>query len=906
VPVLLHINSLLHNLFCRERIEKDLDNEIRSHLELLTDEKISDGMDREEATRAARIELGGIEQVKESVRAVRAGVWLATVSQDFLFAVRMLGKTPGFTLTAIAALTLGIGANVAIFSVVNTVILKPLRAPDPDRIVQIEQEFEGFPPSSGTGLPEFNLWREQTNIFEEVSAYRLDRVNLTGQVSPELIPVARVTLDFLHLFGAPVLRGRTFAADEDRPHGAKVAVLSYGFWGRHFGNDPNVLGSSITLGNENYAVIGILASNFDTEQFEQSPDVWIPFQIEADTNDHGSYCYVAARLKPGVTVPMAIAQLQPVREEYRRRFPTFSSKENFTVQPLREAMGNYSRPLIMLLVGAVTFVLLIACANVANLLLVRGTGRMHEIAIRVAVGAGRSRVIRQLLTESIVLSLAGAALGVILGMAGIRALLALYPGNLPLSSPTNPLHIPRIGESGSAVNLDWRVLGFTLLVSLLTGVLFGIVPAFQTSRADLNRLLKDNSGRSSAGVHHLKTRSLLVVSELGLALVMVIGSALLIRTYIALRSVDPGFNSHNVLTMQMSLTDTQFEKTSDMDRLVRDGVRRTEALPGVTRAAAACCLPLETVWQLPLIVVGRPLDGPYHRFGGWTFISPNYFDVFKIPLLRGRAFTDRDDANAPGVVIVNQAMAKALWPTGNPLEDRLIIGRGMRPEYEKDSPRRIVGIVGDVRDTVLSSPPRPAVYVPIAQLPDGINIINLRLLPITWIIRTQVEPHSLAVAIQNQVQQASGGLPVSGIRSMDEVEAQATARTRFEMVLMTVFGSSALLLAAIGIYGLMAYSVQERTHEIGIRLALGAESRNVRNMVLLQGVRLTLIGVALGVAAALVLTRFLSGFLFGVKSADLTIFVAVPLLLTAVSLLAVWLPARRATRMNILEILRYE
>jgi putative ABC transport system permease protein len=905
MPVLAHVNSLFHNLFRKERIEKELDDEIRSHLELLTDEKISEGMDREEATRAARIEIGGIEQVKENVRAVRAGVWIATVLQDFRFAVRMLRKTPGFTLTAIAALTLGIGANVAIFSVVNTAILKPLRAPDPDRIVQVEEAFEGVP-SSGTGLPEFNLWKEQTNVFQDVSAYRLDRVNLTDQSAPELIPVARVTLDFLHLFGAPVLRGRTFTADEDRPHGAHVAVLSYGFWSRHFGSDPQILGKSITLGSENYVVIGILASNFDTEQFEQIPDVWIPFQIEADTNDHGSYCFVAARLKPGVTVPVAIAQLQSVAEEYRRRFPSWNPKETFTVQPLREAMGNNSRPLIMLLAGAVTFVLLIACANVANLMLVRGTGRMHEIAIRVAVGAGRGRVIRQLLTESTLLSLAGGALGVIFGIAGIRALLALYPGNLPLSSPTNPLHIPRIGESGSAVNLDWRVLGFTLLVSLVTGLLFGILPAFQACRADLNDLLKENSGRTSSGVRHYKMRSLLVISEMALALVMAIGSALLIRTYIALRSVDPGFNSHNVLTMQMSLTDTRFEKTSEMDRLVRDGVSRTQALPGVTAAAAACCLPLETVWQLPLIVVGRPLGGPYHRFGGWTFISPNYFDVFNIPVLRGRAFTERDDAKAPAVVIINEAMAKTLWPTSDPLGDRLIIGKGMRPEYEKDSPRQIIGIVGDVRDTVLNRPPRPAMYVPIAQLPDGINIINLRLLPITWIVRTRVAPHSLSLAIENDLQQASGGLPISAIRSMDEVEAQATARERFEMLLMTVFGCSALLLAAIGIYGLIAYSVQQRMHEIGIRLALGAESRNVRNMVLFQGMRLALVGVALGIIAAFGLARFIAGFLFGVKSSDLTIFISVPLLLTAVSLLAVWLPAHRATRMNLLEVLRYE
>ena len=905
MPIFPTVSSLFQTFFRKERLDRDLEEEIRSHLELLIDDKISEGMGRDEAVRAARIELGGIEELKENVRAVRTGVWLTTVPQDFHFALRMLRKTPGFTLTAITALTLGIGANVAIFSVVNTVILKPLAAPDPDRIVQIEQAFDGVP-SSGTGYPEFNLWKEQTNIFEDVSAYRLDRISLTGHASPELVPIARVTLPFFHLFGAPVLRGRTFTADEDRPGGRNVAVLSYGFWERRFGKDPSILGTSMTLGSENYVVIGILAPNFDTEQFEEIPDVWIPFQIEPNTIDHGSYCYVAARLRPGVTVPMAIAQLQAADQEYRRRFPRWNPKETFTVQPLREAMGNNSRQLLNLLVGAVLFVLIIACANVANLLLVRGNARMHEIAIRVAVGAGRGRVIRQLLTESLLLSLSGGALGLVVGIVGIRALLALYPGNLPLSSPTNPLYIPRIGESGSAVTLDWRVVGFALLASLLTGVLFGILPAFQASYADLNVLLKESSVRSSSGLREQKTRSLLVISEIVLALVMLIGSALLIRTYIALRSVDPGFNSHNVLTMQMSLTGTRFEKTSEMDRLVRDGVSRTEGLPGVKAAAAACCLPLETVWQLPLIVVGRPLDGPFHRFGGWTFISPNYFDVFDIRILRGRAFTERDNAQAPGVVIINDAMAKALWPTSDPLGERLVIGKGMRPEYDKDVPRQIIGIVGNVRDTVLNRPPRPAMYVPIAQLPDGINIVNLRLLPITWIFRTRFKPHSLSSAIQTDLQQASGGLPVSAIRSMDEVEVQSTARTRFEMFLMTVFGCSALLLAAVGIYGLMAYSVQQRMHEIGIRLALGAKPRSVRKLVLFQGARLTLIGVVLGVIVALGLTHFIATFLFDVKPWDLTIFLAVPLLLTFVSLLAVWLPARRATRMNLLEVLRYE
>jgi putative ABC transport system permease protein len=846
-----------------------------------------------------------LEQMKAQRRTTRPVVWVESLLRDLWVAVRMLRKSPGFTVAAIATLALGIGANVAIFSVVNAVILKPLKAPDPDRIVQVEPTFQGFP-FRGTGLPEFNLWRQQTSVLQDVSAYRLDRMNLIGGSSPQLIPVASVTLDFFRLFGAPVLQGRTFNIDEDRPHGGNFAVLSYGIWTARFGSDPQILGKAITLGSADYAVIGVLDPNFGAEQFDLIPDVWLPFQIEPDTNDHGSYCYVAARLRPGVTPTMAIAKLQTVVEEYRRRFPTFASKESFTVQPILQAMGNSSRPLIRLLVGAVILVLLITCANVANLLLVRGSGRMQEVAIRSAVGARRSQVIRQLLMESTLLSLAGGTFGLLLGMGGIRALLALYPGNLPLTSPDNPLHISRIGESGSAVTLDWRVLGFAILVSLFAAILFGTFPAFQASRVDLNELLQESGTRSGSGVHQHRTRSILVISEIGLAVVMLIGSTLLTRTYVALRSVYPGFNSHDVLTMQMSLTGTRFEKSSELDKLVREGVGRVQSIPGVTSAAATCCLPLETVWQLPLIVVGRPLDGPYHRFGGWTFISPNYFDVFNIPVLRGRAFTERDDATATPVVIINEAMAKVLWPTSDPLGEQLVIGRGMRPEYAKDSPRQIIGIVGNVRDTFLNLPPRPAMYVPIAQLPDGINIVNLRLLPISWIVRTRVEPHSLAVTIQDDLKQASGGLPVSGTRSMDEVEVQATARARFEMLLMTIFGCLALLLAAIGIYGLMAYSVQQRNHEIGIRLALGAQSRDVRNMVILQGMRLAFAGVAVGIATSFVVTRFLAGFLFGVKAWDPLVFIVVPILLSGVALAAVWLPARQATHTDLMDVLRYE
>ena len=515
------------------------------------------------------------------------------------------------------------------------------------------------------------------------------------------------------------------------------------------------------------------------------------------------------------------------------------------------------------------------------------------------------RIIRQMLTESLALSLIGGALGVALGTAGIRGFLSIYP-TTPLGVTLNPVNIPRIGQAGSAVTLDWRVLSFTVLVCVITGVLFGLLPALQASNTDLSTALKESSGRSGTGFRQSKTRSILVVSEMTLALVLLIGAALLIRTSIALRSVKPGFDSHNVLTMQMSLAGARFQQTSGIDQLVRGGVERLDSVPGVEAAATSCCLPLETVWQLSFIVQGRPLNGRIHGVAGWTFISPGYFDALKIPVLRGRAFNERDDATQPGVVIINQEMARRFWPNSDPLNDRLLVGRTFGPEYDQDPVRQIVGIVGDVRDVGLNRNPRPAMYVPIAQLPESVRSLVLPILPIAWIVRTRVEPQSLSMAIQSELRQASGGLPVARVRSMDEVASQSTARTRFNMLLMSIFGASALLLAATGIYGLMAYSVQQRTQEIGIRMALGAATGEVRNMMISQGMRLALTGTAIGIALAFGLARFIAGFLFGVKAWDPIVFLAVPALLSAVALFAIWLPALRASRIDPIDALRHE
>jgi predicted permease len=539
-------------------------------------------------------------------------------------------------------------------------------------------------------------------------------------------------------------------------------------------------------------------------------------------------------------------------------------------------------------------VLLIACANVANLLLVRATGRRREIAIRAAIGGSRGRIVRQLLTESVVLSVSGGILGLAFGMIGIRALLSI-----------NTAGLPRIGEDGALVGLDWRVLTFAIVVSIATGVIFGLFPALQGARTDLTTTLKETAGRSGTGFRQNKARSVLVVTEVALAVVLLVGSALLIRTAIALNHVDPGFDPGNVLTMRMSLTDPRYQKSEAVSLMVRDASERLRAIPGVVEATATCCVPLQGGYGLPFVIVGRPLEDAFHGGGGWYTVSPGYFEVFKIPVKRGRTFTDRDTAGSPQVVIINDAMARQYWPDGDPLKDRLIIGRGVMREFASEQERQIIGVVGDSRDGGLNSDPQPQMFIPQSQVPDLANALNVKISPIAWVIRTRVEPHSVSTQVQEQLRQATG-LPVSDIETMDEIVSLSTSRERFNMWLMTVFGCSALLLAAIGIYGLMAYSVEQRTQELGIRLALGAESAHVRNMVVFQGMRLAVAGVLIGLAAAFALARFTETFLFGVTTRDPLVFTAVPVLLTFVALLAVWLPARRGSQVDPIIALRAE
>ena len=811
---------------------------------------------------------------------------------DIKHAIHLFVKSPGFTIAAVSALALGIGANTAIFTVVNAVLLKPLGYPDSDRIMQILLTGPGGS-GPGASIPKFQVWQQQTSIFKDVAAYDFagPGFNVTGD-RPELIHGIHVTEGYFRVFGAPVTLGRTFTKQEDSQNGGHVVVLSYGLWQRRFGGNPNVIGQSLSLAGEPYTIIGVLGRDFRSDP---EAEIWIPFQFEANSVNQGHFFMGAAMLKPGVTVAQANAQMKLAYAEFRRKFPDADPKGGFAVQPLRDSIVRDAKTSLFVLLGAVGLVLLIACANVANLLLVRATGRKREFAIRAAMGASRARVIRQLLTESVLLAVTGGGLGLGLGFLGVRWLLAISPAGLP-----------RVGEDGAAVGLDWRVLGFTLLVSCVTGVLFGLFPAFSVSRTDLNSTLKESSNRSGTSFRTGKTRAILVVTEVALALVLLVGAALLIRTFVALRAVNTGFDAHNVLTMEMSLNGDKFSKTAVVAQLSRDGRERLNRIPGVESSTFSCCLPVQGQFGLPFAIIGRPVDPSKGQQGaGWMHASADYYKTFKIPVKRGREFNVSDTASSPHVVIINEAFAKQFFPNENPVGQQIAVAKGMGPPFEEPA-RTVVGVVGNTHDAGLDQDTPPLMVVPDTQVLDAMTELNAKIVPLRWAVRTHGDPRQLSNVIAEQLRQASGGFPVARIKTMEEIVSNTTSRQTFNMMLLSIFGAIALTLAAIGIYGLMAYSVQQRTQEIGIRMALGADRTTIRKLVVWSGMKLALVGMVVGIAASFGLTRMIASFLFGVKTWDPTAFIVVPAVLCTVAFIAVWLPAMRASRVEPMRALRVE
>jgi len=822
---------------------------------------------------------------------------------NFLFDVRhslrVLIKSPGFTIVAVLALALGIGANTAIFSVIDRVLLRPLPFPESERMMRIQRHYpDGDGPS--VSVPKFMAWRD-CQAFQSMAAYDQGAIslNLGAGDRPDPLSAVHVTAGFFDVFGVKPILGRTFSRQEDLPNAGKFTVLTFNLWKTRLGGDRDIVGKAIRLNSEPYVVLGVLE-----EAYRPDPptDLYLPEQFDPNSTNQGHIYRVAGRLRPGATLSSAQAELKVIGDRFRAAHPDFVDKtESVGVVPLRVAIGGEVRPALLILAGAVSFVLLIACANVANLLLARAAGRHREIAVRTAVGASRGRIVRQLLTESMLLALGGGAAGLALGALGVRLLLAFSPGNIPRIN--DPEH-----SAGALTLLDWRVLAFLFAISLFTGVLFGLIPALRVSRLDVNAALKESSGRSGTGIRHNRIRAFLVISEIALAVVLLAGAALMIRTFAGLRSVQTGLDSSNVLTIRTSISGGRYSTTAQLDNMVRQATDRIEALPGVQFAGSVVALPMsDAEIDLPFTIVGRaPKEGA--KLEGdeqWRCVSPHYFEALRIPLLRGRLFDLRDTGKATHVVIINEDVAKKYFPKGDALGQQMLIGHGLGPDFE-EPPREIVGIVGSVTETGLGNGKVPAMYVPEAQINDSVTRLAGSLIPLSWAIRTQADPLSAASSVRHEFESLDPQLAPSKIFTMDKVIADSTMRENFNVLLLSVFAFVALSLAAVGIYGLMSYAVEQRTQEIGIRMALGADQGKIMRLVLGQSMRLAAVGTLLGLIAAFFLTRLLAGLLFGVKSTDPLTYSIVVLVLAAVALVAAFVPARRATQVDPILALRQE
>jgi putative ABC transport system permease protein len=809
---------------------------------------------------------------------------------DVRYAARSLRRSPGFAITAILVLALGIGANTAVFSVARRVLLRPLPYSEPDRLVQfVSRTQTGLAPLAS--VPKYNEWRQGIGpkVYSRIAAYYASGPGMTLTSGGRQLHLSAmyVSSDYFGVFDAPIALGRTFTSSEDTPQGPRLAVISHAFWLREFGGARNPVGHSISLGNEPHEVVGVMGSAFESMP---AVDVWLPLQAPRVSFNHTNYLTVVGRLRPGVTLARADAQSRHLSAPFRQKFPwSMGHLEEFGVEPLDRMVAGDTQSALRMLAGAVGFVLLIACANVANLFAARATRREGDIATRAALGASRARLIRLLFTECVLVSLAGGVLGLGAGYSGVRALLAASPGGMP---------------SVPSVTPDSQVLTFTLGLSILTAIVFGLLPVLTASRVDLSSTMKDSATQGATGIKQHRRQSVLVVIELMLAIVLLVGAGLLLRTFAGLRSVDRGFDAANILTVEMPLNDARFQQAEPVDALVRDVERRIETVAGAGAVATTYSLPLEPTVSIPFTLVNRALPGAaYHGVGDWRTVSPRYFEVFRIRLLTGRLFTDRDDAAGQRVVIINRAMARRLWQSADPVGERLIIGKSADREFD-ELPRSIVGVVADVRDRGLSNDSEPMMYVPLAQTSDRMIARNNRFLSMTWVVRTIGEPMTFRSEIARELSAASGGLPIARVRSMAAIVRATTAQLEFTTILLAIFAGAALLLAAVGLYGLMSYSVEQRTQEIGIRIALGASPAGVRNMVLAQGGRLTAAGVCLGVGAAIGLSRLMSSVVFGIATWDPAVFGAVAALLAVVSVTAVYVPALAATRVEPTEALR--
>jgi putative ABC transport system permease protein len=800
--------------------------------------------------------------------------------RDLRHGARLLIKNPSFTAIAVLTLALGIGANTAIFSVVNGVLLRPLPYPEQERLVMIWED-PGNIPRNNVNPRNYADWREQNQVFEQVAAFYLQSVNLTDEGEPERMIGARVAANFFSILRVNAAHGRTFLPAEDRLGSQPVAVISHSLWQRRFGGDPNVIGRTLALNGTNTTVVGVMPSDFG---FPQQAELWTPLVFTANelanTSRGSHYLNVVGRLKPGVSVEQAKAEMESIYDRLRQEYPQALAKWKVHVISMSEDIVGNVRSALLILLGAVYFVLLIACANVANLMLARATVRQKEIAIRAALGASRFRLIQQLLTESFLLALAGGGLGVLLGLWGIDLLVRLNPGDLP-----------RLDE----ITLDRNVFLFALLLSLLSGLIFGVTPALQSSGINLNESLKDAAGRVGAGRRQSSLRQSFVVVQVALSLVLLVGAGLMIRSFIKLGKVELGFNPENLLTMRVSLPASRYAEWEQQISFYRQVVERIKVLPGIESAALISDPPISNsigLWQNGFRIEGRPDPPPGHgQYAYLRWTSPDYFQTLAIPLLKGRLLTDSDTAERPGIVVIDAAMAREFFPDEDPIGKRILIGIRDR------GPREIVGIVGNVRQTSLDYQAGPHMYIPYYQTPLSYA---------TLLVRTFADPTVAAAAVKQEVLAVDPRQPIYSIRTMNQIISNSLAGRRFNLTMLGIFAGVALLLAAIGIYGVMNYVVTERTRELGVRLALGAQARDILKLVFGQAMWLILAGVAIGLGGSLVLTRLMKKLLFEVEANDPVTFMLVTSMLGLVALLACWIPARRASKVDPMIALRSE
>lgn len=871
------LDRLARTLFGSDA-DEEFDREAAFHLRQRTEENLARGLSPHDARLEARRRFGSPIVARERTRDEDTLPWLADLLDDLRYTARTLRRAPVYVWGSVIAVALGVGANVAVFSVVNTVLVRPLPYPGADRLVTLGYTFRGaWVPRMSPA--KFATWQRDAQPLERIAAYRQQTVGFRHGGDAEPIDAALVSADFFTLFGAHPVSGRLFTAADDRPESPPTAVLSHSAWQQYFSGETTVLGLTVVVDDTPATIVGVLAPSFDAPFAGRPPALWLPLRIHPDNTDQPPSLLATGRLGPGVNLTAANAQARLMGNAFRARFPDASTpSDTFRVAPFRDDLVGSSRQALLVLMGAVTFVLLIACANVATLLLVRASGRQREIALRSALGAGRVRVGRLLLVEGFVLSGVGSVVGFVLGQLSV-----------PVLSRSDLIDLPLLALGRSAIVPDWRVLAFTVLASMVTCVACSVAPVLHLLRSDLRASLTAAPVGTTPLTHPARLRSALIVGQISVALTLLVGAALLIRTFVALRTVERGFKSANVLALQVLPSAAGDPTSAGVNRQVATIVERLHGVTGVVAAAATCCLPLASDWKTSIAIVGERHAGSGPSVVSYRIVSPDYFEVLGIPLVRGRVFSDRDVNGAPAVAVVNQAMARRLWPDADPLVDRVLAFPGPAPTDEP--PRQVIGIVGNALDGLLMNPAeQPTVYVPVAQLLDR----EVAGWPVGWLVRTQHLTSGLTRAVQDEMRRASDGRAIARTVALDAWVLEADGPARTNTLVFSAFAAAALVLALVGVFAVMASVVQHRTPELGIRLALGARTGQIQRLLYGYGSRLILSGIVVGVVGSAGLSRLLAGFLFKVNPLDARVFIAAPVCVAIAGLLAAWWAIRRA------------